>query len=283
MNKSQIVEVITEIDAIARKLSVSFFLVGATARDILFENTVTSMPRSTRDIDLAFSVDTWEKFEAVRKSMLASRKFIQDKDMVHRFIHADTNLLIDIIPFGLIESPPGYISWPYPEGVVLSTLGFRDAFDHSVTVLLSSDPDLEVKVGNLAGLVLMKFIAWKDKYPLEKKHAEDLLFIMRKYLDAGNIDRLHNEHQDISLASDFEWESASSRLLGRDIAAMAGPDALRKIIDILDEETAIDSPNHLVRDMMKHRFSEDTDFEIIFKLVNQLKLGVTDRRKNEKI
>jgi predicted nucleotidyltransferase len=32
----------------------------------------------------------------------------------------------------------------------------------------------------------MKLISWKEKYPTRKRDAEDFLFIMNKYDEAGN-------------------------------------------------------------------------------------------------
>jgi predicted nucleotidyltransferase len=43
----------------------------------------------------------------------------------------------------------------------MGTIGFREAYDNSIEV--SIDGDLIVKVASLAGLALMKIVAWDDR------------------------------------------------------------------------------------------------------------------------
>jgi predicted nucleotidyltransferase len=45
---------------------------------------------------------------------------------------------------------------------------------------------------------------------------------MRKYLDAGNQDRLWREETDL-MGKNFDYERAGSRLLGRDMAKILNP------------------------------------------------------------
>ena len=80
--------------------------------------------------------------------------------MRHRLIH-ETGFLVDLVPFGGVEDVSGQISWPPDFSIVTSTIGFREAYDNSIEV--SIDGDLIVKVASLAGLALMKIVAWDDR------------------------------------------------------------------------------------------------------------------------
>jgi predicted nucleotidyltransferase len=43
----------------------------------------------------------------------------------------------------------------------MSTVGFREAYDSSIEVRMAAD--LIVRVASLAGLALMKIVAWDDR------------------------------------------------------------------------------------------------------------------------
>ena len=79
----------------------------------------------------------------------------------------------------------------------MSMIGFREAYEYSITVRLSTTPELDIKLPTLPGLALMKIVSWREKYPERPKDAEDLLLIMKKYEDAGNRDRLYDTEQDL--------------------------------------------------------------------------------------
>ena len=53
-----------------------FLLAGATARDLLLEHAYRiRAPRATVDVDLAFLIDTWDDFHALRAELLHSGHF----------------------------------------------------------------------------------------------------------------------------------------------------------------------------------------------------------------
>ena len=95
----------------------------------------------------------------------------------------------------------------------MSMVGFKEAYEHSITVRVSSDPDLDIKLAPLPGLAIMKLISWKEKYPGRKRDAEDLLLIMNKYEEAGNSERLYEEDLPLLQEEGFDIRLAGTRLL----------------------------------------------------------------------
>ncbi len=54
-----------------RALNIEFFLVGASARDILFQNNgIKLYLRKTYDTDFAVAVKDWEHYSTLRESLL---------------------------------------------------------------------------------------------------------------------------------------------------------------------------------------------------------------------
>ena len=101
----------------------------------------------------------------------------------------------------------------------MSTVGFKEAYDNSIHVRIADD--LVVKVASLAGLGLLKMVAWDDRR--YERDAQDLGLIMSRYLDAGNEARIYSDEGDCLdlLKEEFDYDKASARILGRDIGLLS--------------------------------------------------------------
>ena len=49
----------------------------------------------------------------------------------------------------------------------------------------------------MAGLAMLKLTSWNENSVRRQKDASDLVFILRNYLDADNLERLFGEAPDI--------------------------------------------------------------------------------------
>jgi predicted nucleotidyltransferase len=266
------IDALLAIKEIADHLNIPFFIVGATARDILLEHFHNiRAPRMTRDIDLGVRVPDWEKFNDLTDTMLAGDKFTKAKEN-QRYIYND--ILIDIVPFGDISDENKTVKWPPEHEIILSTLGFDEAYEFSVLFRLSSDPLLEVKVPTIPGLAIMKLISWDEKYPDRTKDAEDLLFIMENYVDVIDQGYLYEKEATLLEEEDFDNQIACIRLLGRDIAKISNTDTLDKIKEILSIETVEQSQYRLISNMV----NVHNDFDKVLLLLNKLKQGILERK-----
>ncbi|OGW54833.1 MAG: hypothetical protein A2Z60_05900 [Nitrospirae bacterium RIFCSPLOWO2_02_42_7] len=275
----QTVEALDIVKRAADTLSIPFFMVGASARDFIFKHCYgIEPPRMTRDIDLGIEVASWEEFKQLKKSLMSTGKF--SSTMERQRLRFDS-VFIDIVPFGSITDKNRRISWPPEHEIFMSMAGFKEAYEYSVTVRLSSAPDLDIKLPTLPGLAIMKIISWKEKYPERKKDAEDLLFIMQKYEEAGNSDRLYDKEQNLLQEEKFDTKHASIRLLGRDMARIADPDTLDTVITILDGETGEQSQYRLVTDMIMGTLTFDDRFDEILFQVERLEKGIEEAGKNK--
>ena len=55
-----------------RRMDHDFFIIGATARDIVMQQMLnTSSRRKTRDLDLAIAVPNWQEFDKIKNSLIA--------------------------------------------------------------------------------------------------------------------------------------------------------------------------------------------------------------------
>lgn len=267
--ESSVVNTLYEVSKAADALEISFFIIGAAARDFIFEYCYdVKSPRRTKDIDLGIKVASWEEVNNLSKALLSTGKFSKTKRK-GRYIYNET--LIDLVPFGPIADKEKKISWPSQNETILVTLGFEEAYQYANTVRLSGDPILDIKLPTVPGLTIMKLISWHEATD-RKKDAEDLLFILKNYKETGVRNRLYEKETHLLEEEDFDIRPASIRLLGQGMARIAKSNTLKKIKDILDRETDSQSNYNLIFAMVKDNYLGQSDEALV--LLEKLKQGV---------
>jgi predicted nucleotidyltransferase len=263
------------VKGITDSQGIPFFVVGASARDFLLKHCYgIEPPRMTTDIDLGVKVADWEQFNKLTDALKTTGRFLPDK-MQHQRYHFDS-VLIDIVPFGPITDKNQRIAWPPEHEIFMSMVGFKEAYEYSITVRLSTTPELDIKLPTLPGLALMKIVSWREKYPERRKDAEDLLLIMHKYEDAGNFDRLYDKEQDLLQEEEFNTRNAGIRLLGQDMAKIADAETLSVVEGILDNEIGEQSQYKLITDMIRGSLSYEDRFDETLQQVEKLRKGLSE-------
>ncbi len=270
-----LVGVFDAIAGVAAARHIRYFVVGATARDIILHHGYgIPIRRATVDIDLGVEVVDWEEFHTLKEGLMASGQF-ESTQSAQRLVYRQS-LPVDIVPFGPLERDDGEISWPPDHSVRMNVQGFEDAYQDAHMVRLRSEQVLDVPFASLAGLAILKIIAWNDRFPQGRKDAGDLVFLMRNYLDAGNQERLAEEHSDLLEGDDFDYEHAGVRLLGMDMAKVLSPRTREVILGILDRETGGPQRYRLVEDMMGHFSGGGDAFEESLLFLNLLRSGIRE-------
>jgi predicted nucleotidyltransferase len=268
------VNIIRQVVRAAENQRLRLFIVGAQARDLLLQY-VYDLPvhRATNDIDFGIIVESWDEFTKLRDSLVADKKFQPHRTMRQRLVH-QSGLLIDLVPFGELEQISGQITWPPDFSIVMSTVGFREAYDTSIEVRLAAD--LVVRAASLAGLALMKIVAWDDRG--FERDAQDLALIMRHYLAAGNEDRIYSEHGDCFdlLDEEFDYENASARILGRDIGGLL-TDTSRPILQRVLSKPDQHGSSALATVMIRNHTNYHGDYDKAIAMLAELQTGVVER------
>jgi len=225
-----------------------YFITGATARDLILEYGYgIAAARKTQDVDFAFMVETWPAFEALRSRLLATGHFAAALGNPHR-LQFDTDMVVDLVPFGAIERPDRTIAWPPGGAVVMSVFGFKEALAATIPVVLPER--VTAPVVSLPALAVLKFAAWMERRHIQPgKDAYDLWLVLRHYLDAGNRDRLYTDAAHLLEQGDFDYETAGARLLGHDMAGLLAADAKAKVAALLERESNPTGSLALVGDM----------------------------------
>ncbi|MEX3504216.1 nucleotidyl transferase AbiEii/AbiGii toxin family protein [Corynebacterium sp. LK2510] len=146
-------------------------VVGARCRDIHQLNYRDHLPgRTTKDIDIALAIDTWEDFERL-KAVFPSKVTAWQAISIG-------GVSIDLIPFGDLEKPPGEIVGS--SGFSLNVEGFREVFAQAEFHRFLDGT--EIKVASVPGFAVLKMHAWCDRWPQGVyKDAADLALVIAWY------------------------------------------------------------------------------------------------------
>jgi predicted nucleotidyltransferase len=258
-----LVEVLRVIHDEASIRGMLFFVVGATARDILLNHCHAIINnRMTHDLDIGVEVAGWNEFRSLVDALIATGRFTPTRE-AYRLNFG--RFPVDIVPYGGVSPDNQTISWPPDNQVIMNIMGFQEAYDYAVTVRLSDEPILDVKVQTIPGMALMKLISWNDN-PVCSKDAEDLLFLMEKYAEAGNLDRLYDNEVELFTEEGYDQMLAGIRLLGWDMASMATVATGEAIKAIMETETGEQQRYRLVQDMARSPGMHDKFDELLIKI-----------------
>lgn len=259
------------LDAAANEIGIPYFIVGATARDmILSMGYGIEISRATADIDLGINVSSWNEFNQLKEALTNTGLF--SKHSARQRLIYNKSIPVDIVPFGAISSSDGNIHWPPNQDEVMNIAGFEDAFKLAQPVRLREEPPLDINFASPLGLAIMKLIAWSDRNAAGNKDAIDLAIVLRAYLDAGNRERLYSDHPDL-LTDDFDYVLAGAELLGRDISSSVSSTTKMLIVEILQAETEVESQSRLAEDMSRR--PSTIPFEQNFEMLLSMMKGVS--------
>lgn len=237
-----IILVFRAVHSVAAALQCSFFVAGATARDLMLVNVYGLKPgRATRDIDFGIAVENWDMFHALKDELVATSRFTRSPKSQQRLVYSDEfalfSLPVDLIPFRGVSTVDQTIEWPGRD-IVLNVAGFEEAWASSMPIAV--EDNFVVRVASVPGLTLLKLSAWVDRHFENNKDAADLYRLLTAYADAGNSDRLYDQEFALLESVKFDLELAGATLLGRDVSRLGSPATLARVRALLTSPKLLD-------------------------------------------
>ena len=201
--------ILLELTEYFKDSGISFFVIGATARDIIMELHDEQSGRLTYDLDIAITINDWSHWEKVETEIVSLANFKKDTTQQQRFIYKN-KFKLDIVPFGEIMKQGNKIFWPPDENFAMSVLGF-DAVEEA-SLKINVDEEIEIKIASLCGIFILKVFAWKDRHDRDNKDADDIGFILANYLEIHRKGSL--EHYDIVYPENHTVLTGAGTMLG---------------------------------------------------------------------
>ncbi|HQO08951.1 MAG TPA: hypothetical protein PLK90_01170 [Clostridiales bacterium] len=247
----EFLECIRTLGLVSESLKIQLMLIGASARDILFEyiNNIKA-PRNTLDLDIAVQIENWRNYDMIKAKLREDYGF-ETTETDHKLKYK--NMFIDIVPCGKLADNNSLV-WR-DSLKQMDVTGFKEVFKHSIMVSLCDDPVTEVRVPSIEGLTLLKIISWKDAYPGRPKDAEDILFILKSYERTISADLMFDKYSNILEKEGFDPVQAGAVILGKRIKEICLKSTLNSLNLILIAEISDDCQYSLII-QMKNDFTE---------------------------
>ncbi|GAA6618616.1 nucleotidyl transferase AbiEii/AbiGii toxin family protein [Scytonema sp. NUACC26] len=264
-------QILTDLKVIMDSLQVPMLLIGARARLLIFDSQYNLEGRATTDWDVAVKLDNWNQYNELR-SQMTSGKIIRFKQtsVVHKFIHIETGLEVDVIPFGNISDENQEITWQ--DGNRMNTLGLEEAFSNTEVEKIDN---FEIRIADICSFVALKLLAWNERR--ESKDLEDIVFVLKNYQVE---ERVYEELIEEISTGDFDVDEASIILLGRDISKVFRDKTINKINLILIK--IIEKQNQVIPQFVKslEQNAWDEEFYKIVRCFQALQYGLEQETKN---
>lgn len=264
-------EILEKLSSYLKGENIQFYVIGATARDIVLSLHGEKAKRATRDLDIAIAISDWAKYADVESGITKIEGFTKDTNQKQRFLFRDT-FQVDIVPFGDIKKEDDRIYWPPDETVAMISLGFPEAQEKTYSVEID---DLTIDVASLAGIFILKLFAWTDRNLESNSDADDMGFIIYNYLSIHEDRAIEDHYDEIYLDEEYTTNSAGAKLLGIDIAGIlkSNPETKGKLSKLLKEELEKKEESRLINQILETNkaFNYDEIIQCLIKLLDGLK------------
>lgn len=248
----QTTDLLARVVRTAAAQEVDVLLVGAFARDVLFCHMHgIESGRLTQDVDLSVQVRSWAAFTALQQALCANGFEVVEPEHPEKIRDMHTRREVDLVPFGPIAGPQQSLQWP-GDGPVWSLVGLDDAFAHALRLPLPHEEGLgqTARIISLPSLAMLKIVALHDRPETRrKKDATDIGFTVQHYLDAGNGERLIQEHGDLLRTAAKDRALAGAAMLGRDMRKVASVATREYLVPRLRHEATSSSNCPLARSL----------------------------------
>lgn len=255
------------------RLDIRFYLIGALARDTWFaEKGIRTL--GTKDIDLAVMVPDQEKFDTLKDYLVSKEKFTATKN--EYTIRDPQGFEVDLFPFGELNIEGKKIT--DKEGLVHTGItGFSEVYEKA-TGEVSFESKHNFLVASLAGIVILKFIAWDDRPEMRSDDIADIAVIINHYFELEEK-LIYNEHSDLFALEFYDLKTLSARVLGREMGLIIKKNdlLLGRILTILR-----DNVESIKRKLFTLLYDEESPGHLDYQaeIIKEILIGIDEKSKD---
>ncbi|WP_343330529.1 nucleotidyl transferase AbiEii/AbiGii toxin family protein [Polaribacter staleyi] len=259
------------LEKVFYKHGISYYLIGANARDVQLYKQGIKPTRGTADIDFAVMVPDFDAYQSIFKE-LCNNGFNTTKE-AYRLIFNETNTVLDLMPYGKIEQE--YTVNFTERDITLTVLGFKEVGQHIEKVNIKEE-NYTLPVSPVEGIIILKLISWENKPELRTKDLEDISFMLKHAWDLYE-DEAYTNHLDLFDDDDFDTQIVAARIIGRKMKPIINKnETLKKtIINILkksnEKKDKAENPEIIFAQSM------DKSIEEINFIISNILKGIHDK------
>jgi len=218
-----------------QKMRIEVYLIGALARDTWFAGTgIRTL--GTKDIDFAVLIPDPATFQQLKDYLTSEEHFTATKN--EYTLVDEKGYHVDLLPFGSVEIEGKQIL-DHQGHIYTNISGFQEVYDQATT-LVEFDGQFQFRVSSLAGIIVLKLIAWDDRPEMRGKDIQDISLIIHHYFALEEA-LIYSRHADLFTIENIDLPRLSARALGREMALVLNRNALLRdrIRKILSENQAV--------------------------------------------
>jgi len=223
-------DVFASLNRALEALEIDFYLIGALARDTWFaQKGIRAL--GTKDIDFAVLVSDESQYQKLRHFLIQEEDFTESSSNEYVLFNRQGHQ-IDLLPFGAVEIEGKKIV--DKQGLFHTNIsGFKEVYEEG-TEEVNFEGEYNFKVSTLAGIVILKLIAYDDRPEIRSNDMGDIAAIIRHYFELES-DLIYDNHADLFAGEEQSLERIAARVLGRQMKLILNRNALLKerIISIL--------------------------------------------------
>lgn len=253
LNVDGLKEVLQTIASACNKLDIDFFLVGAVARNIWFAKGDKDAG-GTKDIDFGVYVPDKETYNQLKAYLIDKNKYTQARDNVFG-LNTPDGKRIDLLPFGEIAHDGELIM----EGRGMTRIrldGFEEAYLNGS--ILAEIEEESYRACSIAGIVILKLIAYDDRPDRRIKDVKDISRICQHYPDI-ETDIVWEGYMEVN-SDGLKHDDVGMIVLGRQMKKiMKDNQALsERVVGIIDKAMNYESDilDRMRKDLMKETLEE---------------------------
>jgi predicted nucleotidyltransferase len=241
-------EVLKSVDTCCKLLEVDFYILGALARDVWYEQgSIAAI--GTKDVDFAIFFRDVNEFNTLKELLERDHGFISISDNQFALV-APNRFEIDILPFGQLEVEDGEAFDVGERKVKVN--GLNQVYLESVKGVYLFD-NREFKVATLPAIVMLKLIAYDDRPEHRPNDPEDCMSIIKNYYSLQS-ELIFEQHFDLLV--DMPPDVAAPRVIGRELRSTLDQDHLlrERVITILKNHIGLREKSGFVLKMATREY-----------------------------
>ena len=249
-------EILEALERGFSKFGINFYLVGATARDVWMRGVHEVPPkRATSDIDFGIMIKDSYIFDELKNYLIEVEGFTPYKENAFVLIWKDKTQ-VDLIPFGELEQE-GVATVKGTGFTSMNVEGFMEVYEQASEEIYTEDQHF--KVCTLAGIVILKLIAWDDRPEMRGDDIDDIAEIIKNYFHF-NSEAIWEHNSDL-FTDDNDLDEIASQYLGREIGKIISGNAklIERIKGILGKGL-IDINSNNLDELLARESYETIDF-----------------------
>lgn len=212
--------------------------------------------RATSDIDFGIMIKDSGIFADLKNYLIEVEGFVPYRENAFVLIWKDKTQ-VDLIPFGELEKQ-GVVTVKGTGFISMNVEGFKEVYEEAAEEIQTDDIN-KFKVCTLAGIVILKLIAWDDRPEMRGDDIDDIAEIIKNYFHF-NSEAIWENHSDL-FTDDNNLDDIASQYLGREIGKIisGNPKLTERIKGIL-EKGLVDNNSNNLDELLASESDETIDF-----------------------